>query len=154
MKKHLGADVPKVILEIGGGFGSLGEILSASGINGLKYIDVDIPPISSVAQFYLEQVLGRDNVLGFKNTKDSEKIQIDKLPMASVFASHQIEKLCGTVDLFVNFISFQEMEPHVVENYVQQINRLGSKWVLLRNLREGKNKKSLWGSRCGEPYFN
>ena len=43
--------------------------------------------------------------------------------------------------VFVNFISFQEMEPEIVQNYVQIINKLSPKYVLLRNLREGQQKK-------------
>jgi hypothetical protein len=43
--------------------------------------------------------------------------------------------------VFVNFISFQEMEPHIVRNYLAQANRLNARWVLLRNLREGKPRR-------------
>lgn len=141
LKMHLGGEVPETVLEIGGGFGSLGEILASTGINGIKYIDVDIPPTSFVAQYYLTEVLGSENVATFAMTKNLESIDIDKLPKASVLCSWQIEKLRGKVDLFVNFISFQEMEPHIVENYLKHVVRLGARWVLLRNLREGKQKR-------------
>ena len=36
------------VLEIGGGYGTLGEILHTSGA-GIRYIDVDIPPLAAVA---------------------------------------------------------------------------------------------------------
>jgi len=42
----------------------------------------------------------------------------------------------------VNFISFQEMEPDVVENYLNHIKRLDTNWILLRNIREGKQIKT------------
>ncbi|MCG9101358.1 putative sugar O-methyltransferase [Laribacter hongkongensis] len=141
LKRHLGGDVPKIVLEVGGGFGSLGEILTASGIVGLKYIDIDIPPTSFVAQYYLSEVLGAENVATFAKTNQMKVIEIDKLPPASVLCSWQIEKLQGEVDLFVNFISFQEMEPHIVRNYLSHVSRLGARWVLLRNLREGKQRR-------------
>jgi putative sugar O-methyltransferase len=32
LKKNLGGDVPRVVLEIDGGFGTLGEVMAASGI--------------------------------------------------------------------------------------------------------------------------
>ena len=51
--------------------------------------------------------------------------------------SWQIERLQGNVDLFVNFISFQKMEPTVAQKYLSHVVRLDAKWVLLRNLREG-----------------
>ncbi len=141
LKKHLNGDVPKTILEIGGGFGTLGEILSYSGIEDLHYIDIDIPPTSFVAQTYLSSVFGEDNIATYEQTKEKSSIEITTLPKASVLCSWQIEKLVGKVDLFVNFISFQEMEPTIVENYLQHVARLGTKWVLLRNMKEGKNKR-------------
>jgi hypothetical protein len=62
-----------------------------------------------------------------------------------VLCSWQIEKRQRRVDLFVNFISFQEMEPHVVKNYLGHVTCLGTNWVLLRNLREGKEvRKNDW----------
>ena len=139
LKKYLNGSVPKTVLEIGGGFGTLGEILSSSGIDGFRYIDVDIPPVSFVSQNYLSAVLGKNNVATYEQTRESANINIESLPRASVLCSWQIEKLVGQVDLFVNFISFQEMEPHIVQNYLNHVSRLGAKWVLLRNMREGKN---------------
>lgn len=141
LKKHLGSSELRTVLEIGAGFGTLGEVLAASGIEGLRYIDIDIPPTSYVAQYYLSTVLGAENVATYEQTREREEIQIDSLPQASVLCSWQIEKLEGEVDLFVNFISFQEMEPHIVKNYLSHVARLGTRWVLLRNMREGKQKR-------------
>ena len=56
----------------------------------------------------------------------------------SFLPNWRIEDLHGSIDLFVNFISFQEMEPHIVKNYISHVQRLSPKWVLLRNMREGK----------------
>jgi len=137
LKKHLAGDAPRTVLEIGGGFGTLGEVLSSAGIEGLRYIDIDIPPMSFVAQQYLANVLGKENVATYAQTRDRPSIDIASLPRASALCAWQIEKLQGTVDLFVNFISFQEMEPHIVGNYLEHVARLGPRWILLRNLREG-----------------
>lgn len=141
LKKYLNDDVPKTILEVGGGFGALGEILANSGIQDLRYIDVDIPPTSFVAQSYLANVLGKENVATYEQIWEMKSIDIDTLPQVSVFCSWQIEKLQGQVDLFVNFISFQEMEPFIVKNYLDHVNRLNARWILLRNMREGKQVK-------------
>ncbi|MEI8033226.1 MAG: putative sugar O-methyltransferase [Chlorobiaceae bacterium] len=138
LKKHLGGEVPSTVLEIGGGFGTLGEILGSSGIKDLHYIDIDIPPTSFVAQHYLSEVFGKENVATYAQTAKQESIEISSLPPASVLCSWQIEKLRGKIDLFVNFISFQEMEPHIVKNYLGHVSRLGARWILLRNMREGK----------------
>lgn len=141
LKKHLDGDIPCTVMEIGGGFGTLGEVLTSADIENLRYIDIDIPPTSYVAQYYLCEILGKENVATYAETRDLPIIEIDTLPTASVFCPWQIEKLQGKVDLFVNFISFQEMEPHIVENYLDQVKRLDARWILLRNLREGKQVK-------------
>ncbi len=146
LKKHLGESEVENVLEIGGGFGSLGEVLSSTKIPNLRYIDIDIPPTSFVAQYYLTGVLGEENVATYAQTKELAEIDIEALPMASVLCSWQIERVVGEVDLFVNFISFQEMEPHIVENYLKHVSRLKTKWVLLRNMREGKQIKKGAGS--------
>lgn len=142
LKKHLGGEVPRTVLEIGGGFGTLGEVLASSGIEGLRYVDLDIPPTSFVAQNYLTAVLGEAHVSTYAQTREREEIEIDSLRQTSVLCAWQIEKLRGQVDLFVNFISFQEMEPHIVRNYLSHVARLGTRWVLLRNMREGKQKRA------------
>lgn len=130
------------VLEIGGGFGTLGEVLSTCGITRWRYVDLDVPPNSFIAEKYLSNVLGGQNVYGYSHTHDLKEISIDSLPSASALCSWQIENIIGKVDLFVNFISFQEMEPLVVENYLKHVNRLSPKWILLRNMREGKELKT------------
>jgi putative sugar O-methyltransferase len=142
LKRHLKGDEIRTVLEIGGGFGTLGEVLASAGIEGLRYVDIDIPPTAFAAQWYLQQALGEENVGTYSQTKDRSKIDIESLPQTSVLCAWQIEKLRGKVDLFVNFISFQEMEPPVVKNYMSHVARLGTRWVLLRNMREGKQKRS------------
>ena len=141
LKKHISGEVPRKLLEIGGGFGTLGEIWSQSGIRDWQYIDIDIPPTQLFADYYLRQVLGDDKVSGFDDIDAISDVDIASLKQASVLCSWQIEQLQGEIDLFVNFISFQEMEPDVVQNYLHHVDRLKTRWVLLRNMREGKQLK-------------
>jgi putative sugar O-methyltransferase len=138
LKRHLKDDIPRCVLEIGGGFGTLGEIWSQSGIANWQYIDIDIPPTQGVAQEYLNAVIGAERVSGFDDIPDSGEVPLGSLKQAAVLCPWQIEQLVGEVDLFVNFISFQEMEPEVVSNYLHHVSRLRARWILLRNLREGK----------------
>ena len=139
LKKHLQPDEEiRTVVEIGGGFGTLGEILASAGIEDLHYVDIDIPPVSYVAQYYLSETLGADQVTSYAQTRDQEEIEISALTPTAVLCAWQIEKLRGNADLFVNFISFQEMEPHIVTNYLKHIARLNTRWILLRNMREGK----------------
>jgi len=154
IKQHTDLDGINTVLEIGGGFGTLGEILGKAPKKGVKYIDIDIPPTHFAAEFYLKTIFGKSNVASFADLEGSSTIAISELPQFTVMCSWQLENLIGKVDLFVNFISFQEMEPTVVENYLNHVNRLGSRWLLLRNIREGKQKKTLNSSGVTQPIFS
>lgn len=138
VKQHLEDTAQiKTVLEIGGGFGTLGEILSYTP--SMKYINIDIPPMSFIAWRYLSNVYGESNIGPCVHGSQTHKI--DKLKPCNVFSSWDIENIEGEIDMFVNFISFQEMEPDIVENYLRHIKRLQPKFILLRNIREGKQMK-------------
>ena len=141
--EHADLDGIGTVLEIGGGFGTLGEVLLKCWRHGsIRYIDVDIPPTCQFADYYLSHAFaGTDRMLS-TDSAEADNLAIEALPPVSVLPNWQIEALDGEIDLFVNFISFQEMEPDVVGNYLHHVNRLGAKWVLLRNMREGKQRRS------------
>jgi putative sugar O-methyltransferase len=146
LKRHLGREapsdmVPQTVLEIGGGFGTLGEILSQAGLPHWRYVDIDIPPTATVAEWYLRQAVGDHQVLGYFETRGADTLDIAELAPISVLMPWQLPRLRGTIDLFVNFISFQEMEPPVVANYLHLVSNLTPQWVLLRNLKEGKQRR-------------
>lgn len=151
LKRHLGDESISTVVEIGGGFGALGEILLKGGDTNIKYIDFDIPPNSAITQYYLSKIFGAEHVLGYDENGGADPILIDQLPAASALCNWQIEQLEGQVDLFVNFISFQEMEPSIVANYLSHVDRLQARWVLLRNLREGKQVKTATSIGVKEP---
>jgi putative sugar O-methyltransferase len=144
LKRYADLSKIKTVLEIGGGFGTLGEIIGKAPTEGIRYIDIDIPPINFVADYYLRTCFGSQRVLSGMDPSETNPIHINSLPQISVMCSWQLEYLVGEIDLFVNFISFQEMEPLVVANYIEKVSKLRPKFLLLRNLREGKRK------RCGE----
>ena len=58
LKKVTKNFVPKKILEIGGGFGILGHIFGLSKLNNLRYINIDLPPLSLISEFYLKKSFG------------------------------------------------------------------------------------------------
>lgn len=128
------------VLEIGGGFGSLGEILFCGGAT-LKYCNLDIPPTCIASEYYLDQVLPK--YLPREFDPDVERLDFESEDWSvAVLPNWKIEDITGDIDLFVNYISFQEMEPEVVENYINHVLRLNPKWILLRHIREGKQKKT------------
>mgnify|MGYP000858399662 CR=1 FL=1 len=151
----------KTVLEIGGGYGSLGEILLSDRRNKCLYINVDIPPTSYIATYYLKQVFGPSVVGDYSLFRESPTIEIDSIRKkykAVVLCPWQLPKLVGEVDLFVNYHSFAEMEPDVVNNYCRLIYQLQARYILLRNLREGKQimkPQGLYGVKTpilGEDY--
>lgn len=153
LKKHINLTTCKTVMEIGGGFGTLGEVLHQT-MPQAQYIDIDIPPTLCCSTYYLQQVVGQDNLSTYQSVYSKADIQINQLNKVSVLPSWVIEKLQGKIDLFVNFISFQEMEPDIVQNYLHHVNRLQADWVLLRNMREGKQLRSQHRFGVDKPIFS
>ena len=140
LKQQLGEVGIRTVLEVGGGYGTLGEILSQAGPD-YTYIDVDIPPTSAVASYYLSRQ-SKIKLVEYESTRGAGEIYPPKPGQQMVLCPWQLPRLQGKVDLFWNFISFQEMEPEVVKFYLEQGRRLDARFVLLRNLREGKQQRS------------
>ena len=128
------------VLEIGGGYGTLGEILYQLWNHDSKYLNLDIPPICNVAEYYLSSI--SDDFFGIQQLDPIRTLQIDELKRTNVAPNWKIEALVGEIDLFVNMISFQEMERPIVENYLQKVQKLRPKYILLRHIREGKQKRT------------
>ena len=128
------------VLEIGGGYGTLGEILHQLWGGEIKYLNLDIPPICNVAEYYLNSVSA--DFLGIQQLDQMETIRIEQLKSLNVAPNWKVEALVGDIDLFVNMISFQEMERPVVENYLQKVQTLRPEYILLRHIREGKQRRT------------
>jgi putative sugar O-methyltransferase len=122
---------PRTFLEIGGGFGVLGEIVLARDEHA-RYVNLDIPPLVTVASYYLSTLFG-DRVL----TPDA----VDVPDTASAcLPNWRLPDVRGPFDVFVNSFSFQEMEPHVVEHYVGMVADLEVTHVVSLNTRHGKRR--------------
>lgn len=141
----------RTVVEIGGGYGTLGEVLVKTN-DKIRYLDFDIAPTLNVAEYYLSEVFGKDNVGGFFRSETPRDV-VSNARNLNVFGAWQIEELNEPIDLFVNFISFQEMEPEIVQNYLNHIDRVEAKWVLLRNIREGKQSIKTHGFGVKDPIF-
>jgi hypothetical protein len=57
-----------------------------------------------------------------------------------VLPTWRIDDVDGPFDVFVNTFSFQEMEPHVVANYVAKVAEKDVSYVVSLNSRKGKRK--------------
>jgi putative sugar O-methyltransferase len=141
LQQELG-DVPlRRVVEVGGGFGTLGQILHRCGGGAWSWVNVDIPPTVVAAAWFLRQMPGL-TVHHPLEAPQEGPIAWPAPGTQRLLCPWQMERLEGPTDLAWNFISFQEMEPATVAFYAGQIERLGTRWVLLRNLREGKPKRS------------
>jgi putative sugar O-methyltransferase len=128
---------PRRFLEIGGGFGVLGEILLQRDQEA-RYVNLDIPPLLTVASYYLSTLFG-DRVLIPDALDVAGSGPID-VPESACLPNWRLPDVRGPFDVFVNSFSFQEMEPHVVEHYVGMVSELGVSHVVSLNSREGKRR--------------
>lgn len=141
LKKYVDTSPIKNVIEIGGGFGMLGSIFLKARPENYFYVDVDLPPLAGVATYYLQQIFGTEAILDYAKSRDMDVIDIEELRKnyrGAVICPWQLPRVKGNFELAVNYISFQEMEPDVVQNYISYIDSLTSHYVLLRNSRYGK----------------
>ena len=149
LKRNINDLIPKTVLEIY--FGTLGEILGKSNLIDFKYINLDLPPLFLMSEEYLKKCFGKRRFLQPAENLHGE-IKIEEMPKFTFLPNWRVEDLTGEIDLFVNFISFQEMEPHIVHNYAKKVIELSPKFILLRNLREGSRRR-LKKYRCARSNF-
>ena len=127
---------PRSFLELGGGYGVLGEIVLSRDADA-RYVNCDIPPLLTVSSYYLTELFGSDRVLTFDDrVADKGAVQV---PQSACLPNWRIADVEADFDVFVNSFSFQEMEPHVVEQYVDAVARHGVRYVVSLNSRNGKH---------------
>lgn len=132
-------------LEIGGGFGALGEVV-LSRDRRARYVNLDIPPLCTVSSYYLSE-----RFPGLFETYQGELAEPGPISVErnAVLPNYRIDDLTDDFEVFVNTYSFQEMEPDVVERYVDAVCKRGIKWAVSLNSREGKPKAAAageWGA--------
>jgi putative sugar O-methyltransferase len=128
---------PRSFLEIGGGFGVLGEILLRRDEQA-RYVNLDIPPLLTVSSYYLSTLFG-SRVLVADALAESGPLEP---PASACLPNWRLPDVRGPFDVFVNSFSFQEMEPHVVDHYVGMVAGIGVTHVVSLNSREGKRRAS------------
>lgn len=141
----------KKVIEIGGGFGSLGEILHQSKLNIDTYINFDIAPTCLFSDYYLSETIPTNRYNPISDHAWRDNMDIEHCNGFYTRPNYDVEKLTGSIDLLVNYHSFQEMEPHVVEEYSFHIERWRPKYLLLRNIREGKQLSTPTHAGVKEP---
>jgi putative sugar O-methyltransferase len=134
LSRHV-SEPPRSFLELGGGYGTLGEIVMARDPEA-RYVNCDIPPLLSVSSYYLTELFGHERVLTYDDrVPDMGPIEV---PRSACLPNWRIGDLVGDFDVFLNSFSFQEMEPHVVEAYADAVAAIGVSYVVSLNSRRGK----------------
>lgn len=135
LSRHVEAE-PTSFLEIGGGFGTLGEIVLGHN-DAARYVNLDIPPLLTVASYYLAQLFGPDAVMLSAEAPEQGEIEVTR---SACLPTWRLPDVAGPFDVFMNSYSFQEMEPDVVEHYVQAVADLEVRYALSFNSVHGKPK--------------
>jgi len=130
----------KKIIEIGGGYGALPEILFKYSNGEIEYfVEVDIPPLVYITTQYLKAVFP-DKVIDYREVRNMKTItQSDINGKILVIPPWLLPSLNVDFDLFWNSASFQEMEHNVVDNYLDFICKKANN-IFINTLTEGHKK--------------
>ena len=131
---HLLADSNSpTICEIGGGVGGQAYEIIRKGIPGLVYIILDIPEVLLLSSYYLMVAFPDKQFQLYGETYTGQEIRLlPNFTLPSLSAE--------SVDLFFNSCSFSEMDYFTVVEYLTQIERIGSKYLMHIN----HNAKLVW----------
>jgi|GEM_PF-926066 len=131
--------VRPVIAEIGGGVGLVGYYLLQRGRN-LVYIDFDLPENLFVASYFLSMAYPEKRILYYKDAQskiDQSVFSNFDIVLMPNFMVQNLDDL--SVDLFVNTISFSEMDYENIVEYMRQIERTCKTYFYHENLADFDN---------------
>lgn len=134
LSRHVDAP-PRSFLEIGGGYGVLGEIVMSRDPRA-RYVNLDIPPLMTVSAYYLDSLFGAARVLDYTSAIADRKT-LD-LSGSACLPNWRLPDVKAQFDVFLNSFSFQEMEPDVVLHYVNAVADLDVDYVVSLNSKKGK----------------
>jgi hypothetical protein len=134
--KQLGATNQSIMVEIGGGFGCLAEIIKRA--IGSKYFIYDLPWVTLIQAYYVMMSLPQESqhlVRLFGETNSSAQIEI--LPFWC-FYEHQN----NSVDFIINSDSLPEMSHDAGSAYVEKISKvLRGKFLSINQEAGAKNSQ-------------
>ena len=125
-----------VVAEIGGGVGYFARSILREH-PGITYIDFDLPETLIVAAYVLASEFPDRRILFYEaQTPPLSQAIIDAYDII-LMPNYMLPQLeSDTVDLFVNTISFGEMSPPIVNNYLKQMERVTRRFFYHENLCE------------------
>lgn len=128
-----------VICEIGCGYGRLAHLFTETFPNS-HYILVDMPTSLIIAYYYLCEIYKDKDIINpyesSRNCKDLNRnfFSSKRISFLTPDQFYSIKK--GSVDLFINIDSFQEMTPDIIKEYFKQIINLNGSYLYLKNSKD------------------
>jgi hypothetical protein len=135
--RYISFDDVSLMVELGAGSGRQVELIRTLHPH-ISYLIFDIPPQLYVCEQLLKKAFPA-SVVSFRDTRARSDTITPEPGKMYVFGTWNFPLIAQLpVDLFWNAVSFQEMEPDVVANYLGFVNR-NTKAVFLQERMEGKN---------------
>lgn len=140
--RHVPFEPGWIICELGAGMGRNVEIM-AHLFNQATFLLFDIPPQLYVAHQYLQAVFG-DRILEYEQAITLSPKGSD-LPREAIGKILILPSWCMPkwshvkTDIFWNSASFQEMEPDVVQNYLDMVIQMSPEWIYINALPKGNS---------------
>lgn len=136
---------PPKLVELGAGLGRNVEIF-AKIYDKATLIIFDIPPQLYVSNQFLVKVFG-ERVIPYKdaiklkvnNNNRFQKLIEGKIIILPTWKMPEWKSI--KIDIFWNSASFQEMEPHIVINYIKLVKEMKPEWIYINALEKG----NYWG---------
>jgi putative sugar O-methyltransferase len=136
-QKHISFKGDEIIVELGSGSGYQIEVLKKIYPN-ITVLCFDLPVQLYLCETYLTQALGTENIVGSDVTLKWKELSGIKKGGIHFLGNWLIPLLQDfQLDVFWNAVSFGEMEPAIVENYLNYVKN-NAKWVYLLQARHGK----------------
>ena len=131
---------PLVVVDLGAGWGRIGHILSQINPN-ICYVVLDIPESLLVSSTYLPKRLPDRSVGTYIEARALDRLDKPTLRGRSLWflGPQALRRMsAGTIDIFINVASFQEMAPEQVNGYLACVDAVAAEgYVYLRNDWEG-----------------
>ena len=142
-----------IILEIGGGFGSLARIILNN--KNVKYFLIDLPEANLLSNYYLQKYFPQKKVFNYSDFKKKKLEEVFGDYEIFILPPRTLDKQNIKFDFIINTRSFMEMNKKTIKEYFDLIQNKISKNGLFLNIN--RYLKSTVGEeiKIGEyPYDN
>ena len=131
---------PLKIIEIGGGYGGLARVLKQVYPNA-KMVLFDLPETNTISTYYLSHSFPNAKMMIMANYEKKKLFEADFTVLPGWLMTEITD---SSVDLVINTRSMMEMEKIIVDQYVEQIQRVTKPGGYFYCINRHKKMKSGW----------